>query len=197
MCYLLMIGNSMIGCLHGVVLRNNGKIVLMDVQGVGYEVTVPVNVAESCPIQSTVTLYTHMHVRENEVALYGFENEEKLEFFRLLLTVSGVGPKMGIEILSTSLPRIKQAIVEQDKSFLTSIRGIGEKLASRILLELKGKVRFDVDQPGLQSSRINMDVVVALEHLGYEKGKIIRLMQALETPIVDEEELVKYCLQHL
>lgn len=188
----------MIGYLQGSVSRNNGKTLLILVQGIGYEVIVPENTALLFPVGSQATIYTYLHVREEELTLYGFENEEKLSFFKLLLTVSGVGPKMGIEILSAPVSQMKRAIVEGEKSFLTAIKGVGDKIASRIILELKNKVHVDEDETTtFLGKHVNMDVVGALEHLGYDKRRVITLLKNMEEPIVDEEELLRYCLKHL
>jgi Holliday junction DNA helicase RuvA len=187
----------MIGYLKGHVLYSDGKNILMDVGGVGYEVTVSADTATQCIKGSSVEIYTYLHVREDEMSLYGFSDQETLTFFKLLLTVSGVGPKMGIELLSLPLHRLKQAIAEEDKSFLTSIKGVGDKLASRILLELKNKVTIDFATEPSHTATVNMDVVMALEKLGYDRNKVIQLLKEMKEPLQNEEEMIKYCLRNL
>lgn len=187
----------MIGYLKGTVLKNNGKTVLIDTGNIGYEVRVTVDVAASVVLEKTIALYTYLHVREDELSLYGFETEEQVSFFKQLLTISGVGPKMGIEILSLPVHRVKQAIVEADVAYLQTIGGVGEKLASRIVLELKKKIKIDFTMEAGPRNEINMDVVEALEKLGYERNRIIALLKRMEDPIQDEQELIKYCLRYL
>jgi len=187
----------MIGYLKGNVLSSDGKNILIDVGGVGYEVTVSADTATQCMPGSLVEIYTYLHVREDEMSLYGFSDQKTLMFFKRLLTVSGVGPKMGIELLSLPLHRLKQAIAEEDKSFLTSIKGVGDKLASRIILELKNKVTIDFTPEPSQTAVINMDVVLALEKLGYDRNKVVQLLKEMKEPLQNEEEMIKYCLRHL
>lgn len=187
----------MIGYLQGKVLKNNGKTLLLNVNGVGYEVTVPVDTATTFSPNTTAELFTYLHVREDDLSLYGFETEEKLQFYKLLLTVSGVGPKMGIELLSLPIHRLKQAIVEEDKSFLTSVKGLGDKLASRIALELKDKIKLDVTVESVPGRKVNIEVVEALERLGYDRNRVIKLLKNMTEPIEDEQELIKYGLRNL
>jgi Holliday junction DNA helicase RuvA len=104
---------------------------------------------------------------------------------------------MGIELLSLPLHRLKQAIAEEDKSFLTSIKGVGDKLASRILLELKNKVTIDFATEPSHTATVNMDVVMALEKLGYDRNKVIQLLKEMKEPLQNEEEMIKYCLRNL
>lgn len=191
------LSTSMIGYLKGTVLTNNGKTIILSVANVGYSIIVPPNVAGICSPGSEVELFTHLHVREDELTLYGFQEEEQLAFFKLVTTVSGIGPKMGIEILSLPIHRVKQAIVENDTAYLTTIKGMGAKLASRLVLELKNKVTIDFSIPSEGKTKINSDVVIALENLGYDRKNIMRVLNDIEEEITDEEELIKYCLKHL
>ncbi len=186
----------MIGYLKGVVRRNTGKAILLDVHDVGYELIIPAGTAVVCAVKSTVELFTYLHVREDDLSLFGFESEEQLQFFKLLLSVSGIGPKMGIEILSLPIHQVQQAIVEEDKAYLRSIKGLGDKIASRLLLELKNKIKLETIEEH-RGGKINLDVVEALERLGYDRNRVIKLLKSMEQPIEDEQELMKYCLQNL
>lgn len=188
----------MIGYLSGTVLNNDGKNLLINVNGVGYVVTVPVDTAGLFAMNDTVELYTHLHVREDEMSLYGFQDQEKLQFFRLVLTVSGVGPKMGIELLSLPVNAVKQAIVQGDATFLTTVKGLGQKVAARLILELKNKVKIDelVVETG-SNGTVSSDVVDALENLGYDRNRIVKVLKEIKEPLENEEEVIKYALRHL
>ncbi len=187
----------MIGYLKGTVINNNGKTILLDVRDVGYEIKVSAEVAAKCSMQTETALYTHLHVREDDLTLFGFETKEQLAFFKLVTTVSGVGPKMGIEILSLPPQRVKQAIIEGDTAYLTTVNGMGPKLAARLVLELKNKVDLDFSIPASEKSKLNPDVIIALENLGYDRKNIVRVLSDLKEGMEDEEELIKYCLKHL
>ncbi len=188
----------MIGSITGQVLNNDGRQLLIDVQGVGYVVTVPTETAANLAMTETVRLYTHLHVREDDMSLYGFETSEKLQFFKLLLTVSGVGPKMGLEILSMPTNRVKQAIIEKDTAVLTSVKGLGEKLASRLILELKNKIKeSDIVFEETTNVAVHNDVIEALIHLGYDRPRILHVLKSMETTITQEEEIIRYALKNL
>lgn len=188
----------MIGYLSGTVLKNDGKNLLLNVNGVGYLLTVPIDTAGLFALSKEAALYTHLHVREDEMSLYGFESEEKLSFFKLVLTVSGIGPKMGIELLSLPVNAVKQAIVQGDASFLTTVKGLGQKVAARLILELKNKIKVEelVVETG-SKVQISSDVVDALENLGYDRNRIVKVLKDLKEPLESEEEVIKYALRHL
>lgn len=135
----------MIGRLRGVIVERSldGSAVL-DVSGVGYEVFVPLGSLGRLPAPpEAVTLFIHTHVREDALSLFGFATSEDRAAFRTLLTVSSVGPKLALAVLSHfDAPALAQAIARQDKHALVSIPGVGKKLVERLLLELKDKLGF-------------------------------------------------------
>jgi len=133
----------MIGRLLGTVVESNadGQCVI-DVQGVGYEVHLPLSALARLPIAPvTATIFVHTHVREDALILYGFDNTEDREAFRTLLTVSGVGPRVALSVLSAlRVDVLQHAIVEGNAAIFKGVSGVGKKLAERILLELKDKL---------------------------------------------------------
>ena len=136
----------MIGRLTGTLLEKNPPQILLDVQGVGYEVDVPMSTFYNLPdLGARVTLHTHLVVREDAHLLYGFLTENERRAFRLLTRISGIGAKMALAVLSgLSVAELAQAVTMQESGRLTKIPGIGKKTAERILLEMKDKLGADL-----------------------------------------------------
>jgi Holliday junction DNA helicase RuvA len=135
----------MIGRLHGVVVeRGLDGVVVLDVAGVGYEISVPLGALGRLPVPpEAVTLHVHTHVREDAIALYGFATLEDRAAFRTLLGVSSIGPKLALAVLShLEAPALAEAIAREDAARFKGIPGIGKKIADRIVLELRDKLGF-------------------------------------------------------
>lgn len=162
----------MIGRLTGLLLEKNPPQILLDVQGVGYEVDVPMSTFYNLPaLNERVVLHTVMIVREDAQLLYGFASHDERAAFRQLLKISGVGPKLALSVLSgLSLADLAYAVVNKDIGRMTKIPGVGKKTAERLLLELQGK--FTALPAGAAKSEITMhsgDIVNALLALGYNE----------------------------
>lgn len=160
----------MIGRLTGILLEKNPPQILLDVQGVAYELDVPMSTFYNLPVlHETVVLHTQLIVREDAHLLYGFLSNEERIAFRQLLKISGVGPKLALSVLSgLSLNDLAVAVANREVGRLTRIPGVGKKTAERLLLELQGK--FVVASAGIaQSSPFSPgnDIVNALQALGY------------------------------
>ncbi|MBL0123327.1 MAG: Holliday junction branch migration protein RuvA [Betaproteobacteria bacterium] len=173
----------MIGRISGVLLEKNPPQVVIDVNGVGYEIDVPMSTFYNLPkLQETVALFTHMVVREDAQLLYGFGTEAERATFRQLLRVSGVGPKVGLAVLSgMSVNDLAEAVAMQESGRLTKVPGIGKKTAERLLLELKDRLKVDVrisvggEAPAPSSAA---DILNALISLGYnEKEALFAIKQ--------------------
>ena len=136
----------MIASLQGTLLQRNPEGIILDVNGVGYLVSVGSNTYTQLPgAGDPVHLYTYTYVREDALALYGFFTLEELAFFKILLTVKGIGPKAALAILSRGELRvIKRAILQEDAALLSTVPGIGAKTAARVILELKGKLKVEM-----------------------------------------------------
>lgn len=183
----------MIAQLTGVVAQTASPFVVLDVHGVGYRVAVPLSVLERLPPQGeSVTLVTHLLVREDDLSLYGFLDDLELQVFLLLLTVSGVGPKAALALLSAlGGAGLARAVSSEDVRSLTKVPGIGAKTAQRLVLELKEKLfalgfERKVDQLATSgqvaaktgNAALLDDVVSALVNLGYNKADAGRAADA-------------------
>jgi holliday junction DNA helicase RuvA len=163
----------MIGRLTGILLEKNPPQILLDVQGVGYELDVPMSTFYNLPaLHEKVVLHTQFVVREDAQLLYGFLTHEERIAFRQLLKISGVGPKLALSVLSgLSLNDLAAAVANKDAGRLTKIPGVGKKTAERLLLELQGKfVAMGVSAASNTASHsANNDIVNALQALGYNE----------------------------
>lgn len=173
----------MIGRIKGVLVQKSPPRILVDCQGVGYEIDVPMSTLYQLPENgSIITLLTHHLVREDAQQLYGFATESEREAFRILIKISGVGARTALTILSgMSVGDIAQAVTLQDSSRLMTVPGIGKKTAERLLLELKGK--FGADLPHLSDSTINApassEILQALIALGYSDKEAALAMKQI------------------
>ncbi len=180
----------MIASLSGKILYKFPEKLIVDVNGVGYEVFLPVSSFRKLPeIGQEIFLHIHTHVREDTLTLFGFHDPDEKEMFLLLMTVSGVGPKLALAILSGIGPdEFVQAVVSEDITRLTGLSGVGKKKAERLCLELKDKVRFistseesTVNPPGVgaEGKQLVADVVSALVNLGYPQADARRAVDAV------------------
>lgn len=166
----------MIAALNGTLLEKQPNRLTVSVQGVGYEVIVPLSTFYQLPdVGKPVSLYIHMHVREDAIQLYGFLSRPEKDCFLLLLGVNGVGPKVAMGLLSgLSVTDLAGAIRRGDEARLSTVPGIGTKIAARLVLELKEKVLPFVTEEGQADSdgrddQSERDVVSALTNLGYPR----------------------------
>lgn len=164
--------------LSGRLVEKLPTAVVIDVQGVGYHVQIPVSTFSALPsLGETVKLLTHFVVREDHQALYGFATAEERDMFRLLMSVSGIGPKMAVTVLSgIAIEELKKAIIDGSLVVLTQISGIGRKTAERIIVELREKIVLDKRSAGTPltelvraNEQLVDDSVQALVSLGYKK----------------------------
>jgi Holliday junction DNA helicase RuvA len=160
----------MIAHLRGKLAQKDTARVIVDVNGVGYEVFVPLTTFSVLPdTGAEVSIDVHTHVREDLIALYGFSTRRERAIFEKLMTISGIGPKLAVTILSGgSVEDLVTAIKRSDLARLTAIPGVGKKTAERIVLELKDKLQDFAEAPA--KSSIEMDVLSALENLGYNRA---------------------------
>ena len=161
----------MIGRLSGLLLAKHPPQILLDVQGVGYEIDVPMSSLYELPeIGKPVTLLTHMVVREDAQLLYGFVTDAERTAFRELIRVSGVGPRIALAVLSgLSVEQLQQAVAMQEAGLLTRVPGIGKKTAERLILELKGRLGQAIGSDTGSVVSASADVLNALLALGYSE----------------------------
>jgi holliday junction DNA helicase RuvA len=178
----------MIGRLSGTLLERAPPLVVVDVQGVGYEVAVPMSTFYNLPaLGGHVALLTHLVVREDAHQLFGFLTADERTAFRLLVRISGVGPRTALAILSgLSVADLAQAVSLQNSALLVKVPGVGKKTAERVLLELKGKLAPNLSPPSAGSDARG-DVAQALISLGYSERDANAALKALpaETTVSD------------
>ncbi len=197
----------MIAYLNGILeLKFNGYIII-DVMGVGYKVFMSeTSINKLGEIGDKVKVYTHYHVREDEISLYGFLNIEELNMFELLISVSGVGAKSALNTLAYIEPStFALAVVSNDTSKLVKIPGIGAKTAARIVLELKDKLKnqdivknkVDKIESNIENKENIEEAITALQVLGYNRKEIEKTFEKIEDTNISLEELIKKGLKYL
>ena len=176
----------MIGRLTGVIAEKSPPLVLIDVGGVGYELDVPMSTFYNLPaLGERTSLLTHFVVREDAQQLFGFLSGEERSTFRLLVKISGVGPRTALAILSgLSVAELAAAVSQQQSGRLVKVPGIGKKTAERLLLELKGKLGPDLALPAAAAmSDAQADIVQALLALGYNEREAAQALKALPAEV--------------
>lgn len=160
----------MIGSIKGKIILKTDKFLIVETNGVGYKISVsPDALSKSQKIDTEVFFYIHTHVREDAFDLYGFLEYKELEFFEMLISVSGIGPKSALAILGiTTIETLKKAIATGDTSYLTKISGIGKKTAGKIVIELRDKMGEENEGMSLKSE---LDALEALKSLGYSQNE--------------------------
>ena len=194
----------MIGRLTGVLLEKQPPAILIDVQGVGYELEASMSTFYNLPeCGETVTLHTHMVVREDAQLLYGFFSQSERLMFRTLIKISGVGPKLALTILSgMSAEDFSRCIMEGDSKALTQLPGVGKKTAERLVVELKDRLEKSdsVKLPGqgpiekVQDNPVN-DAVSALISLGYKAQQASQMVRTVDVEGKSTEEIIRAALQ--
>ncbi len=189
----------MIGHLHGTVIDIYENNIIISVMGVGYEVTCPTALIASTSIDEHLSVYTHLAVRETALDLYGFETKAELEFFQLLITISGIGPKVGLSIINAALPEtLYMAIKQEDTSVLTKVSGIGKKNAQKIILELKNKVdKFAGSFTGVEQNNHDIEVFEALEALGFDSRSIQEVLKEETLSNLETSQKIKEAIKLL
>lgn len=192
----------MIGRLEGLLCHRSEHELILDVQGVGYEILIPLSTLHALPaLGSPLLLWTHLAVREDAQTLYGFLDIQSRQLFRTLIRVNGVGPKLALAILSAMEPnQFAQAIAQQSVMLLTKIPGVGQKVAERLVLELQGKLKAIAGErslPGvlLATPEPHADAVVALVGLGYKVAQAERMVQQIQQPNMGSDELIRQALK--
>lgn len=190
----------MIGSIRGEIIEKGETHLLVDVNGVGYVVYAPTNLLDRLD-GGLVTLYTHLHVRENELTLYGFADREELDLFRTLLGVQGIGPKVALAILShVPVETLRQAVAREEAALLTRVPGVGPKKARQIVFALRDKIGIeDVWAAGPTITDSDNEVLAALTALGYSLAEAQAALRALPPEARQEpvEEKVRLALSSL
>lgn len=191
---------GMISHLSGTLLHANERYTVIDVGGVGYKVRVTIDTLEFLKksADKKVSLWTHLAVREDALDLYGFRNQEELEFFELLISVSGIGPKSALGILSVApMNHLREAITQGDTATLTKVPGIGAKGAQKIILELRDKLGGIEGFSTSSTLRDEHDAIEALRALGYSERDAREALKHIPEEIKGTTARIKEALKHL
>lgn len=189
----------MISWLQGTIKYKGSKSLTLDVGGVGYEIFVSQPVLEQLKVGAEKEFFCHLYVREDALNLYGFTSQDEKNFFELLISISGVGPKSALQALSIAkLSEIKKAILRDDPSLLRKVSGIGTKTAERIVVELKNKLK-DLPLGGEKIDLAANDAGAfdALQTLGYSAPEVRQALRQVPQEIEDEDEIIKTALKLL
>ena len=194
----------MIARLKGVLLEKQAPLILLDVNGVGYELEAPLSAFYELPaVGESATLHVHMVVREDAQLLYAFSTQQQRDAFRSLIKVNGVGPKVALAVLSTlSLPELMQCMADDDFNLLCKVPGIGKKTAQRLIVELKDRLEktfgdsIEVSASSPKTNTERQDAIAALESLGYKNSDASRVVKGLSAEL-SSEELIRESLKLL
>jgi Holliday junction DNA helicase RuvA len=187
-----------IASLHGRVESIADDWAIINVNGIGFQVHMPTSTLSTLGSRGQeVHIYTHLHLREDNVTLFGFASPEELGLFETLIGVSGIGPRLALSMLSAmSIEQLTMAVATSNAELLTAVPGVGKKIAARLVLELKDKIGAElVTAPAAQLAQENADVLAALTSLGYSVAEASRAVASLpSTPGLTLEEKIKLAL---
>lgn len=199
----------MIAYISGALVSAGENYIVIDNHGMGYRIFVSGKFLEHIPAYGTqIKIYTHMYIREDELTLYGFHSEEELSVFRILIGISGVGPKVAMAILTAlTIQELQLAVISEDAKTISKANGVGAKGASRIILELKDKLKMEdmmdvayeqsivQDTQDLNAAR---DAILALVNLGYSNSEAALAVKKIgDTSQMDVESILKAALKKL
>jgi holliday junction DNA helicase RuvA len=193
----------MITHIQGKLIEKNPTDVVIECNGVGYKLNISLHTFSQIPDNEHLKLYTHLQVKEDSHTLYGFSSLAEREMFRLLISVSGIGPNIARTMLSSLTPKqVKEGIALGDVALIQSIKGIGTKTAQRVIIELKDKVLkiYDIDEVSVSKDNTNKDEALsALEVLGFVKKQAERVVDKImiSQPDATIETIIKQALKNL
>lgn len=186
----------MITHIQGTVLDKEERAIVLSVNGIGYKIFLTSATMEKMRQGGEAKLWTHLAVREDSQTLYGFLSKDELNFFELLISISGIGPKTALGILNvSSVANIRKAVLTEDTSHLTKVSGVGKKMADKIVLELKGK--FGAETESGISLREEVDALEALKALGYGHKEAREALKEVEQSVSNTGDRVRKALKIL
>lgn len=187
----------MIAEIQGRIASVKANSVVVMVGGIGYQVLISAYTAGKIVLEEEAHFYTYTHVREDALQLFGFLDPTELEMFELLISISGVGPKVGLSILAIADPKtIRTAVVNRDPSILTNVSGVGKKTAERIIIELQNKVsNIDIHESG--AALAGQEALEALTSLGYSVSQAREALKAVPEDVTDISTRIRKALQQL
>ena len=196
--------------IRGELAEINSDHIVLDVNGIGYQIYIPTNTLNYLPsIGEMVKIHTYLYIREDAMMLYGFLTRDDLDMFKMLITVSGIGPKGGLGILSTlSTDDLRFAVLSDDAKAIAKAPGIGAKTAQRVIIDLKDKISLEeafekklehtTNKVLPENNSIKNDAVLALNALGYSSTESLKAVSKVEiTEDMDVEDVLKAALKHM
>jgi holliday junction DNA helicase RuvA len=190
----------MISHLEGTIIFKGDRFAIISANGVGYKVYTAPETLRTIPAEGdTIKIWTHMHVRENDLELYGFLSYAHMQFFEVLIGVSGVGPKSALGVLGvTSLDTLKRAIAAGETTYLTKVSGIGKRMAEKIIVELRDKLGGANMSDSVRSElAADSDVLDALVSMGYSQRDVREAVQKIPADISGTKERLSEALKML
>lgn len=188
----------MIGHITGTVILKGDRHVIVDVSGVGYKVQIPIALYQQCMVGQGISLWIHTHVREDDIGLYGFSYPAELEFFEMLIGISGIGPRSALGVMALApVDTIKRAIASGETVYLTKVSGIGRKIAEKIVLELKEKLGSASFVPGEGMMQDDADILDALLALGYAPKDAREILGKIPAEIDGRDARLKQAIKML
>ena len=194
----------MIGSLIGLIKEKKPSLLLLEVNGVGYEINVPLSTSFQLPKKGEAAyLLTHLIVREDQHTLYGFATEEERNLFRTLIKISGVGAKMALTILSgINVNGFVQSVINEDIDTLVHLPGIGKKTAERLIVEMKDRIdgitdNLESSASTIAETSIAVEARNALVNLGYKNNEAKKILDNIDTNGISVEELLRQALKSL
>ncbi len=191
----------MIAYLKGEIKEKLEKSIIININNVGYLVNITTTLLSELKEKETTELYIYTKVREDDISLFGFKTKQELTLFKLLISVSGIGAKTALDIMSKDIEKIQLAIINEDDQTLSQTPGIGKKTAKRIILDLKNKITINniqktEEQAGITTQSRN-EAIEALINLGYKKAEINKILQEIPTSLKNTEEIITYFLKNI
>ncbi len=193
----------MITHIRGKLVEKNPTYAIIECNGVGYYLNISLHTYSKITDSEAIKLYTYLNIREDAHTLFGFSDKVEREIFKLLISVSGVGPSIGRTMLSSMTPKeIQHAIASEDVATIQSVKGIGAKTAQRVIIDLRDKIvkTYDISEDSMQiNNTIKEEALSALEVLGYSRKQVEKLVQRIiqETPNISLENMIKQALKNL
>jgi Holliday junction DNA helicase RuvA len=190
----------MIATLEGILEYRGDDSIIINVGGIGFRLFVPASTSSQLgAVKGRVSLYTHLHVREDNISLYGFASSDELTLFKSLISVTGIGAKLALALLSALKPKqLVMAITSGNVDLLSQTPGIGKKMASRLVVELRGKLEKEWKEAALSVAPGHADVIAALTGLGYSVTEAANAISRLpDSEELSLEEKVRMALQQM
>lgn len=195
----------MFAYIKGSLEIKSTNYVVIEAGGIGYKIYMsPKSIGTIGNVGENVKVHIHYHVREDDISLYGFNTEEELRMFEILISVSGVGVKSALTMLSDISPAsFAMAVINDDVTRLTKVPGVGKKTAQRLILELKDKLKSEdisgeeISKTDIKEDKIDNDAIIALQVLGYNKKEIEQALEKIDTRDLTVEDTIKTALKYL